>query len=114
MTQRRSYPRINCCIAGCKRGTTRMAPREDGSAPEIICSKHWRTVPKSWRSAMAFLRRVAVAAEKKGDEERYSQAARAWWRGWRRIVSMLSNPETVMDGEVPATLSTQLKAVGLL
>lgn len=111
---RPSYPRVNCLVPGCKRGTTRMEPREDGTPPEVICGKHWRTVPVAWRRRMTLFRRKATAAEKRGDEAKLMRASMAWWQGWDRIVRLLSNPDSVMAGELPVTIATELEREGLL
>jgi hypothetical protein len=63
------YPRVNCCIDGCHRGTTRIKPLqpghydiESGGQPEWICSVHWRLVPRSWkRRRSLFWRRLRKA-----------------------------------------------------
>lgn len=114
MSSPASHPRINCLVPGCKRGTTRIAPYQDGTSPEVICGKHWRTVPKAWRLAMSRYRRAFAAAERKGDERRQQVARRCWWSGWDRIVRTLCNPETVMAGELPATVAEELRRDGLL
>lgn len=46
------YPRVNCSIPGCGRGTTRLRPGwdPDTNGPvEWICGRHWRLVPKEWK-----------------------------------------------------------------
>lgn len=48
-------PRINCCIPGCRRGTTKLENPEDD---EIICGPHWRMVPAATKR-----RRRLIAAE---------------------------------------------------
>ena len=47
MPKRPSFPRINCCIKGCKRGTTTVEP-----GIRIICCKCWRRAPKETRSSV--------------------------------------------------------------
>ena len=111
---RQVYPRVNCLVAGCKRGTTRYPPHDDGGVPEIICGKHWRTVPKSWRTAMSFVGRRCRAAERKGDTASMERALRLWWSQWGRIVAVLNNPEDAIAGELPPTLAEGLRAHGLL
>ena len=109
-----SHPRINCVIPGCKRGTTRCAPRDDGALPQIICGKHWRTVPKAWRQVMSGYGRVFRRAERRGDERVMQMASRSWWRGWNNIVETLSTPGTIMSGDLPATVAEVLRRDGLL
>lgn len=47
--------RVNCCIPGCRRGTTKLEDPEDD---EIICSTHFRMVPAATKR-----RRRVIAAE---------------------------------------------------
>lgn len=49
--------RINCCIVGCRRGTSKFEPDEDGD-DEIICGKCWRLVPAATKA-----RRRRIGAE---------------------------------------------------
>jgi len=112
--RRQSYPRVNCLVADCRRGTTRCPPNADGGVPEIICGKHWRMVPKAWRQTMTMLRRRYTSAERKGDEAGMRRAARIWWQSWGRIVALFNDPESVMNGELPAALSEGLRREGLL
>lgn len=47
------HPRVNCCVPGCRGGTTTIQPfpegccdLETGGEPEWICSRHWPRVPR--------------------------------------------------------------------
>ncbi|MGE4302458.1 MAG: hypothetical protein AB7E24_00320 [Novosphingobium sp.] len=111
---RPTYPRVNCLVSGCKRGTTRAAPHDDGTPAEIICGKHWRTVPKAWRSRLSLYGRRYRAAERKDDQRGMDIAARCWWQRWERIKQLLLNPEAVMTEDLPATMVQELKSAGLL
>lgn len=111
---RPTYPRVNCLVAGCKRGTTRAAPRSDGSPPEIICGPHWRTVPKEWRRRLSLYARRYRAAEAKDDQRGMGMAGQLWWGRWRRICDLFREPESALVDDMPITLVERLKAEGLL
>lgn len=48
------HPRVNCCVPGCRCGTTTIPPHPEGTAdletgrrePEWVCAKHWPRVPR--------------------------------------------------------------------
>ena len=103
-----AYPRINCCIAGCKRGTTRYP-----GDVEIICGKCFRKVPQAWRKRLALYRRKINAAEHRGDEQAYDKARWLFERRWDAIKKLLSNP-TPDDTGLPPTMTEELRREGLL
>lgn len=108
------YPRINCSISGCKRGTKRIAPYEDGSAPLVICGKHWRMLPKSWRTAMAFCARKKRQAARWGREDLARICARRWWILWDQAVALLSNPDAPVEDGLPMLMAEELRKKGLI
>lgn len=106
------YPRVNCLVPGCKRGTTRCAPEADGSEPEIICDPHWRTVPITWRKRLSLYRRRYTLAERKGDERGMEVAARCWWHRWEAITRLFKQPA---QGEaIDPLMAEGLRKAGLL
>lgn len=109
---RTGYPRVNCLVPGCKRGSTRFAPGEDGTAPEIICGPHWRTVPIAWRRRQALFSRRYRLAERKGDERAMQVSSRCWWSGWDRIKRLLTE-QPHSDGLDPM-MAEGLRKAGLL
>jgi len=111
---RPSYPRVNCVIQGCHRGTTRCAPNDDGSAPEIICGNHFRKLPKSWRRKLTLYRRAFDAAERREDVPKMRAASRCWWSRWEACKHFLNEPESIMDDGLPLGLSSELKKDGLI
>ncbi len=56
MTERPTYPRSTCCIAGCPKWSRKFGP---GS--EWICGRHWKTVRRSRRKALRTLWRARKA-----------------------------------------------------
>ena len=113
--QRSGFPRVNCIVDGCARGTTRIRPDADGAQGDWICADHWRTVPKAWRRRLSLFGRRARAAEKRGDDEKMQRAARAYWSLWARIVALF-DPDTAPSDEagLPLTMREELRRIGLL
>lgn len=108
------HPRVNCVVAGCQRGTARLPPGKEGSTPEFICGSHWRSVPKPWRTRISLYRRRFFAARRKDDQRGMEVAYRCFWNRWDSSVDLLNNPQSVMHGDLPASLATRLAAQGLL
>ncbi|HIQ17231.1 MAG TPA: hypothetical protein EYH41_04420 [Novosphingobium capsulatum] len=106
---RPAYPRINCVVPGCRRGSTRYKP-----GTELLCGQHWRKVPLSWRRKMALYRRARTLAERKGNQDKVEAATRCLLRRWDAAVRLLTKPESVMQGGVPAAIAEQLRREGLL
>jgi len=106
---RPAYPRINCVVLGCRRGSTRYKP-----GTELLCGRHWRIVPVGWRRKMALYRRARTLAERKGDVAKVEAATRCLLRRWDAAVRLLTKPESVMQGGVPAAMAEQLRQEGLL
>jgi hypothetical protein len=104
-----SHPRIECCITGCTRGTTRLEP---GS--EFICGKHWQRIPRLWRQRLANMRRRHTIAERNFDQVKAARAARAWWSIWDRCKRHLEDPESEMVEGMPASMHEELRRTGLL
>ncbi|MEM8724645.1 MAG: hypothetical protein AAGE86_03895 [Pseudomonadota bacterium] len=106
MPKRARYPRINCCIVGCKRGTTTFEPGKT-----MICGKCWRKAPKHLRTRWSKFRRKANALDKKRhpDANRWHDLAdRVFWR-IRRIVEGEAPPD-----KMPPLMAEQLRKEGLL
>lgn len=103
------FPRINCVVPGCKRGSTRFAPDS-----EIICGEHWRKIPVAWRRRFSLYKRRYNAARIKADDRAIEVAGRCLDSRWRRMKALLTNPESIMVGGMPATIAEQLRREGLL
>ena len=104
--KRPAYPRIACCIPGCRRGTTRWPP-----GGEIICGKCWHKAPKAMRDQQARWRRKAAALARKGDpraEVAYERASRTFWA--IRAALIAPPPPDAMS----PLLAEELRAAGLL
>lgn len=106
MSERPTYPRINCCIPGCKRGTTTHPPGRS-----IICGKCWRKAPKAMRDQYSRWRRKGDRLEKKGDpraEIAFVRMARTFWA----IRRVLVDPPPPY--EMSPLMAEELRAAGLL
>ncbi len=55
MTQRPRYPRVNCCVPFCRRGSTKWPVPY-----ELICGEHYRMADKALRMKRARVRRKLV------------------------------------------------------
>lgn len=110
MPPRPTYPRVECLVPGCRRGTTRLENNGDGSV-ELICGRHWRTVPLSWRRRIALFKRHVKRADRRGDAEKYRQAVNAEWRMWQRVRAMFLDAPS--SDELPAHLAEHLRDLGL-
>jgi hypothetical protein len=49
--------RDGCCITGCRR--TFKGDAGDAEGRLVICGRHWRMAPKSWRRRYTLFRRIA-------------------------------------------------------
>lgn len=88
MVHRPRFTRINCCIIGCRCGST-LFP-----SGELICGKHWRTIRKETRrrqriAEKEFARQEALdAAPRDGltaqEWKQYQRAHRLVEIAWRR------------------------------
>lgn len=76
---RSAYPRINCVVPDCRRGSTRYKP-----GTELLCGQHWRKVPLSWRRKMALYRRARTLAERKGNQDKVRRPRAASGAGGMR------------------------------
>lgn len=108
MSKRPSYPRINCCIAGCKRGTTTCEP-----GIRIICGKCWRRAPKDMRKLASQWRARANHFERKGDHERAEIAGRWANRGFENIRKLL-NGESEQPSGIDPLMAEELRKAGLI
>lgn len=105
MTRQR-FPRINCCIPGCKRGTTQFPP--GGS---VICGKCWHKAPKALRDQQARWRRKARALERSGNpraEIAWERVRRTFWS----IYGLLTAPPPAED--ISPIMAEELRSAGLL
>lgn len=105
---RKRYPRINCCVKGCARGTTTVEP-----GVRIICRKCWQRAPKAMRDAAIRWRRRARSFERKGDLARAELAGRRVNLAFENIRKLLSNVESRDDG-IPPLIQEELRKAGLL
>lgn len=108
MGQRPSYPRINCCVPGCNRGTTRVEP-----GWMIICGKCWRRAPKDMRTLASTWRGRANRFKKKGDVERAEVAGRWADRAFENIRKLLCG-ETEQPSGMNPLMAEELRKAGLL
>lgn len=103
------YPRINCIVPGCQRGSTRFAP---GS--EVICGDHWRRVPIGWRRRFSLYQRRYNAARRNADQRGMEVAGRCLDARWGHIMALLMQPDSVMVAGLPATIAEELRREALL
>jgi len=108
MAERPSYPRINCCIKGCKRGTTKFAP-----GYTIICGKCWRRAPKETRASVTRWQKRGRQFAAKGDDEGAAIAFRRADRFFDRIRALLSDEGEATPGLHPV-MAEELRKAGLL
>lgn len=108
MPKRPSFPRINCCIAGCKRGTTKVEP-----GVRIICGVCWRRAPKDMRSLASKWHARANRFERKGDFERAEIAGRWAHRAFENIRKLLSGETEQAPGMDPL-MAEELRKAGLI
>lgn len=102
---RPSYPRINCAIPGCRRGTTTHPP--GGS---IICGICWRKAPKALRDQYSRWRRKTDQLRRKGDPRADIAAARTGRTFWA-IHAVLTAPPP--DEGLPPLMAEALREAGL-
>lgn len=107
-SQRGKYPRINCAVPGCKRGTTTFEP-----GTTMICGKCWRKAPKSSREGWSKWRRRARTIEKRGDYERADLCERRAGTIFHHILELLSGADLEADG-LPPLMAEELRKLGLL
>lgn len=71
------FDRVACCITGCRR-----TYKSDGlNADErVICGRHWRMAPQSWRRRGALFRRIMNRV----GHPKADLAAELWERTWER------------------------------
>ena len=103
---RPSYPRINCCIPGCRRGTTTFEP-----GTTMICGKCWRRAPKRLRDRWSFWRRKAKLLRKKEDGRWEACEDRAYVQF--EHIRMLLTGEGEDGGTLPALMAEELRRIGL-
>lgn len=48
------------------------------------------------------------------DHGKMAVASRCWWQRWEACKRLLSEPQDVPEGELPAVLSEQLRRQGLI
>lgn len=108
MPKRPSFPRINCCIEGCNRGTTKVEP-----GCRIICGKCWRRAPKDMLTLASTWRARANLFEKKGDLLRAEIAGRLANRAFENIRKLLSGEAEQATGIDPL-MAEELRRAGLI
>lgn len=108
MPKRPSFPRINCCIAGCKRGTTKVEP-----GVRIICGVCWRRAPKETRAAVTRWQKRGRQFAARGDEQRADLAFRRAHILFERIRMLLSDEGEPSPGLHPV-MAEELRKAGLI
>jgi len=104
--RRADYPRIPCCIPGCKSSTTTIPP----PCESMICRKCWRRAPKRHRDWYARMSSRLTRAKNRNspDVDRFEKLTDwAFRKVWQ---SLLESP---VDGEMPETLVEELRKIGL-
>ena len=104
-----SYPRINCCVKGCKRGTTKCEP-----GGRIICAKCWRRAPKDLRQLATRWKRRATRFEQRGDDHRAYIAG--FWadHAFANILAILNGHGEEVPGVIPPLIAEELRKAGLV
>lgn len=108
MTHRVSHPRINCCIRGCKRGTTKFAP-----GTTVICGKCWRRAPKETRASVTRWQKRGRQFNARGDYDRAEIAFRRADTFFDRIRKLLDGEAGPSEGIDPL-VAEELRKIGLL
>lgn len=108
MGQRPSYPRINCCVKGCNRGTTKCEP-----GVRIICGKCWRRAPRETRATVTRWQKRSRQFAARGDHERADLAARRAHNAFENIRKLLSGEAEPTPGMDPL-MAEDLRKAGLL
>lgn len=123
------YPRTNCCIPGCHRGTTTIEPIQDGyvstdtgrGSHEFICSVHWKLVPRSWKRRRRLFHKQVRKSWPDGvswaelTEEQRRQHVKAFTlsrKMWKRMKAHAENPLSSLAEE--ASLEDVERAFGIL
>lgn len=108
MPKRPSYPRINCCIKGCKRGPTTCEP-----GVRIICGKCWRRAPKATRASVTGWQKRSRQFAARGDLERADIAAHRAGILFDNIRKLLSEEGEEPSGMNPL-MAEELRKAGLI
>ena len=113
--QTSGFPRVNCLVPDCRRGTTTIRPNAEGEQGEYVCAVHWRTVPKDWKQRLSlFIRRMKKARGEDNDVD-LQRSARAYWRCWTRIRKYLTKPDQFVGAAgMPLALEQELTRSGIL
>jgi hypothetical protein len=129
---RSGFPRVACCVIGCRRGTSRIEPLaegfvdlETGAERKWICAEHWRRVPKTLKARRRALirqwRRTVPSGAywhlKGGSAERIHavRLTRLIGATWLRCVRAATpGGEEPSVGELPEGLRAELGGIGLL
>lgn len=103
------HPRINCCITGCKRGTTQFEP-----GCLVICGKCWRKAPKPLRTRYTDCHRMARKYRRRLDEEKASVFEHRAHRVWCSIRDVLEGRDTeAAPTGLPPLMAEELRSIGL-
>jgi hypothetical protein len=94
--------RLHCCIAGCAR--TFKAQLGDRPDDWVMCSKHWRMAPLSWRRRVTRLRRIIGRGKEPKAERARALHVRQWHRCRRYIEDRLAG--RVDDADLAQFLET--------
>jgi len=104
--------RLNCCVPGCKRSTSRFGDDAAERGVRFICGPHWSTVPRSWKRRLSLFKRRATKAFRTGDADQLERAQRAIVRAWARIEGVFAQAEPIGD-ELPSWLTLHLRDLAL-
>lgn len=107
--QKSGFPRVACVATGCRRGTTRIEPDENGRQGEWICGPHWRTVPKNIKDRMKTMRRRYRLGERKGSQLLMTSASQVFWAYWAEARRFVQGEELETVDGVPAGMAEALR-----
>lgn len=108
MARSEIHPRINCCVKGCKRGTTKYPPNFT-----VICGKCWRRAPKETRASVTRWQKRGRQFAARGDDERAALAFRRADIFFDRIRALLDGDTEPVEGMDPL-LAEELRRLALL
>lgn len=104
------HPRINCCIIGCKRGSTQCEP-----GCLIICGKCWRKAPKALRTRHTDCLRLMRKYQRRLDTEKARVFELRADRIWSSIRAILNDDELQeMPEQLPALMAEELRRMGIV
>lgn len=102
-----TYPRIECLAEGCRRGTSTLPP-----GGWMVCAKHWRMVPKSWKRRLNLIRRRWRKAERMQDWGKCAHCHRLHSKMLKRIRQLFDYEHE--GKEMPLAMREELRDIAIL